>query len=1069
MESPRSSFLGHDWRGTGHSSFIVSKQAQESMSYEALIEHQGWVLSLARRLVRDAHSAEDLAQEVMVEALERPPSFGGQGGRPGRLRAWLGGIARHRAARSVERSRLRRMREEWAARSVADRSEATTAERLRLHRRLVEMVLKLEEPSRTTLVMHHFDGLDARQIAKELGVTPEVVRKRLSRGHVRVRRDLESEWGVSGEGLVCALAPLGIAVAAGSWSWIPGGNAAGAKSIAAAVGVVALGLGAWHLWPSDVSTPESPLGASDPSTLAEEIELLADLDPDVREERVAVEAPTDRSFAAAGFRGLVFDVRGAPVERAIAYLCADSELLVKLESDARGKVQWSGDSRPGLVILTAKGLAPCSFQIAAFRGEHELQFPEGDTFTCSVTLDGQLLIEPIGFWIRVLESPLAITDGIPEEVSRELGVHLGTLATRGFEVDDSNRYRLGAIPRGSSIRVHSPEGIWSMDELGEFATRDMEVAWEGVAQEDVELTLIRAPRFVARFVGDETGLPLGDLPITFHAEYDGEGEVPFEGSSSRWNLKTDSNGQVEWILGVAGPNERRQLRHDGAVPRVSRLRVSTIEVHDREIEIPEGGSRVDLGTIRVPHPRTVFLELVNSDGTPAVGARVFAEAAEASETSGFTRSGDEGVVTLRNVPEQAQRIWVVARGHRVVSLELSSLGADPNRPDRVQLEATNRLVIQLAPDSGAIGNLVKVNVVSEIPMFDLPEGLSRRLPIEILGGRGGHYDPGFTKERTHRYTFQTRESDRPEGEPIVFEMDGVVPGAGARIEVRNGVGAVLASTDVTMPPHGVTQEVVLRWTSSLRSVTGRVVDVEGEPVAGAQVILTAGNAGLFVFTGLDGDFSFRGIQGGETPLRVRVECSGYCHGHAVESDFTGDEWNVLVQLEPSSKFEISVVDADGQHVSISRPRPLGVEITEYQGRDAGTGRFTFDNLPLGPREFELRLGDREMRFVHRVGEGDFRLELPPLGAIRLAPPTHGVSGRDIRVRFTPVDAPAHSSSARWYGGERPVRVLHHRTPGRWRAQLVESREGGGPKRELGEPVEFDVVAGEVTVVALEVE
>ena len=41
---------------------------------EQLLEHVGWVQSLARRLVADQNQADDLAQETFLAWLMRPPT-----------------------------------------------------------------------------------------------------------------------------------------------------------------------------------------------------------------------------------------------------------------------------------------------------------------------------------------------------------------------------------------------------------------------------------------------------------------------------------------------------------------------------------------------------------------------------------------------------------------------------------------------------------------------------------------------------------------------------------------------------------------------------------------------------------------------------------------------------------------------------------------------------------------------------------------------------------------------------------------------------------------------------------
>ena len=48
----------------------------QSITPEQLLEHVGWLRGLARRLVRDDDLAEDLVQETLLTAVERPPLKG---------------------------------------------------------------------------------------------------------------------------------------------------------------------------------------------------------------------------------------------------------------------------------------------------------------------------------------------------------------------------------------------------------------------------------------------------------------------------------------------------------------------------------------------------------------------------------------------------------------------------------------------------------------------------------------------------------------------------------------------------------------------------------------------------------------------------------------------------------------------------------------------------------------------------------------------------------------------------------------------------------------------------------
>ena len=65
------------------------------MNSDELLDHLDWARALARTLVRDEATAEDLVQDAFAAALRRPPT------ERGKLRGWLGRVlgnaARQRA------------------------------------------------------------------------------------------------------------------------------------------------------------------------------------------------------------------------------------------------------------------------------------------------------------------------------------------------------------------------------------------------------------------------------------------------------------------------------------------------------------------------------------------------------------------------------------------------------------------------------------------------------------------------------------------------------------------------------------------------------------------------------------------------------------------------------------------------------------------------------------------------------------------------------------------------------------------------------------------------------------
>lgn len=220
---------------------------------EDLLRHSGWVRGLARRLAADESAAEDLVQETWLAALRRPPRAAEA------APAWLARVLRNAAASLHRGEGHRRRREERAAQAEAQPAVAESLERAALHKQLVEAVWELPQIYRTPVLLHYFDGLPPRAIARRLELTPEAVRQRLHRAHALLRERLEQRYG-AGEAQAW-LRALSAPAAALEFS-ILGGLLMGTttKVAAAAVALAAGGILAWQLASHDAAGP-APAGS----------------------------------------------------------------------------------------------------------------------------------------------------------------------------------------------------------------------------------------------------------------------------------------------------------------------------------------------------------------------------------------------------------------------------------------------------------------------------------------------------------------------------------------------------------------------------------------------------------------------------------------------------------------------------------------------------------------------------------------------------------------------------------------------------------------------------------------
>jgi RNA polymerase sigma-70 factor (ECF subfamily) len=146
--------------------------------------HLGAAYAVALAITRNPHDAEDVAQDALIQALERiaecrdPARFGG----------WLVRIVRNRAFnhRRYLGVRAAETLDEDLAGSTAD-SPYQDAERAELRDRLSAAVGELPETQREVLLLHDLEGWKHREIGDALGMPEGTVRYHLFNARKAVR------------------------------------------------------------------------------------------------------------------------------------------------------------------------------------------------------------------------------------------------------------------------------------------------------------------------------------------------------------------------------------------------------------------------------------------------------------------------------------------------------------------------------------------------------------------------------------------------------------------------------------------------------------------------------------------------------------------------------------------------------------------------------------------------------------------------------------------------------------------------------------------------------------------
>ncbi len=180
----------------------------DALSPEELLADAAWLKRLALRLADSAADADDLVQESQIALWRRRPETDRS------IRPWLSKVV-HDLANMKRRGERRRAAREEGAEHQQPTPPDVLLEQMRLHRLLVDLVLELDEPYRSTIIGRYVEGRTAASIARSLGLPESTIRGRLHDAIERLRLRLDEKTGTrkAWAPAVIAFGQKGLAVA----------------------------------------------------------------------------------------------------------------------------------------------------------------------------------------------------------------------------------------------------------------------------------------------------------------------------------------------------------------------------------------------------------------------------------------------------------------------------------------------------------------------------------------------------------------------------------------------------------------------------------------------------------------------------------------------------------------------------------------------------------------------------------------------------------------------------------------------------------------------------------------
>ncbi len=657
---------------------------------EELPAHGAWIRRLARSLVRDDASADDLAQQAQLAALEKPGSVRGA------LAPWLSRVTRNFASRGWRDAARRAAREQAAARGEALPGADESAARIELQRLLVQELSGLDARERHALVRRYFDGWTAARIARETSEPPATVRWRLQRGlrELRARLDRSSK----GDGIHWRLALLPLCGKASPWAGIlesiqgpiGSGAAAGAiqgassvkaasQAVAAAALVAAVGVGVWWGVAREGSSSAPARSESEPRAVglqsaerpAEELAppQLAPRESLVAESELESEPARPAPAAAPAPRvdGRCVDEAYLPVPRArVRLLAADPEAYVLASAEGLFELE-----------LTPERLQSCTLRFEA--GGFATRFLEAAPSPEGVTHLGDVVLAPGGQVRGRVYGPtgapfagasVAVT--LPDlwgslEAARVSGPRSAQLA--GISGGDG-RFEIAGVGLGPMRAWAGSEGMrWAVSAPIEVRARE--------TSDEVELSLepIRDDDRITGIVLTPEGSPVPEARLT--------GNERAGNSQSSFAVELGATGRFEI---EAKPDHVYDLEANDAQGRWAPLQLQGVEPGTRDLEL------------RFLPARWIEVRVLSSDGRAIEEFELAADGEDERRQGLFERGaagphagGDARVL----VPSQPFHVRVDARG-------FAPAEQGPFRPE----EAPAGLSFELAPEPGVRGRVL---------------------------------------------------------------------------------------------------------------------------------------------------------------------------------------------------------------------------------------------------------------------------------------------------------------------------------------------------------------------------
>ena len=904
---------------------------------ESLLAHREFVRAIARSLLYDEHAAEDVVQETWLAAITAPRAVS---------RGWLATVARNLAVTRIRGDVRRREREAAAARPEGVPSNAEVLAREQARRSVVEEVLALPEPYRTTVLLRHLEELSPREVARRMQVPVETVRTRTRRAIdlLRVRLDARNEDDRPGFCLALVAWGGGMSKGTGTAAAAGGALLMGTKLTVVAAAVL-LGLATWLRWPHEnsrgVRTVNAPSSAPRPETATAE-----------RPRARAGAAPADAA-APAPPPAVAADVAPA---RAPAIAVPEGEIV--------GKALLGKERAPieGVVVRVMGGSGSPGVATTVPKLEKQTTGPDG-AFRFRDVAPGHYLFmaDAPGHGARKFEAEIRPGGGVAVDVLFGVG---GTIVGRVTTADGPAAGVTVGLEESPLTCRTDANGDYRLDDVA-GGRSDLYHVRVGAAGADGRAACVVVPPGETRRVDF-----LADALLT--------GVVTLDGAPL--------GGATVWVDVATGRPERRSFKTRAGDDGSYRVSVAAGEAHVmvmaplrfsvpvQDLTVHAGENRLDIG-------------LGEGDFTERITGRVFVEATgESVNDCAFHVS----LYPADRVPRTPDGRYAVGAGGFRDAQGKFVFGADATLDAKGRFDCPGlrrglwRLVVHVYQGQPGHPDLrgadFDVNLLPGLPHEfeiglgeELKDGSVSWLSGTVCDAKGSPL-PGAEVEARMQKTGESRKGRADRSGRYTIRQLAPATWRLSVLVKSEGSSSAADVADATIVAGANTLDLCFGG-DSFGEVSGRVLaKASGRPLAAGEVQLCIVGAidGRFVaaaLPGADGQFSFRSLRSGRLRL-VAIPTTGSLREKTLDVDVAAGATvtNLEVALESmaTGKVVFHVRSVDGR--PFDQNTAVQFMVVSPPGQPMPPGGSWGGTSPTGAFEWNYEVGKHVVRaFTVKAG------------------------------------------------------------------------------------------------------